>query len=274
MPRQPPTIATIRALFAKSGNVCAFPTCTHELVAHDNLYVAEVCHIEAAEPQGPRYNPSTDDDKRRSYDNLLLLCHAHHRRVDADVSTYTVERLRQMKIEHESVVRQGAFRPDAVVVSQVRREMESYWSALTRIQGEHAVPDLAVEMEPTAIGTDVFQGVHQQLKRIEALLKHYKLSDEAAPEDLRALLRRLDFDVTPLESLPHSENPFEARNWELHNLGSPNIVMDMRALQLHAELLYLTDHVVLLATDDVAKRRMEQVKAELLEIARVAVYHD
>ena len=135
MSRQSPKTETIRSLFAKSGNVCAFPECTHELVAGDNLYVSEICHIEAAEPRGPRYNPNTMDEERRGYDNLILLCHAHHRRIDSDASTYTVERLRQMKVEHESVVREGVFRPDASVVSQVEREMESYWSVLTGSQG-------------------------------------------------------------------------------------------------------------------------------------------
>ena len=55
MSREAPPSSTIRALFAKSGNVCAFPECTHELVTKDNLYVAEVCHIEAANPRGARY---------------------------------------------------------------------------------------------------------------------------------------------------------------------------------------------------------------------------
>ena len=118
MSRHSPTADTIRALFAKSGNFCAFPGCTHELVADDELYVAEICHIEAAEPRGPRYNPNTTDEVRRGYDNLVLLCHAHHRRVDSDVSTYTVERLRQMKVEHESAVREVTFRPDASVIAQ------------------------------------------------------------------------------------------------------------------------------------------------------------
>ena len=274
MARHSPRDGTIRALFAKSGNVCAFPACTHELVANDDLYVAEICHIEAAEPRGPRYNPNTTDEVRRGYDNLVLLCHAHHRRVDSDVSTYTVEWLRQMKAQHESAVRDGAFRPNASVIAQVEREIESYWSVLARRQEEHPIQDLAVDVEPAASGIEVFRNVHTQLKRIEELLDHYRSSDEAAPNDLRELLQRLDYDLAPLDALPYYENPFELRNWEYHNHGSTNTLLDMKALQLHAELLYLTQHAMLHSNDPHAIDRMEQVKAELLEIAAAAVYSD
>ncbi len=34
-------------------------------------------------------------------DNLILLCCNHHELVDKDVTTYTVDRLRQMKANHE-----------------------------------------------------------------------------------------------------------------------------------------------------------------------------
>ena len=100
------------------------------------------------------------------------------------------------------------------------------------------------------------------------------MSDEAAPRDLKELLQRLDYELTPLESVPYYENPFEGRNWEDHNLGSPNALLNMKALQLHAELLYLTEHVKLNSIDALAKRRMEEVKAALLDIATSAVYYD
>ena len=128
MSRRPPTPSTIRALFAKSGNVCAFPKCEHKLVEDDNLYVSEVCHIEAAEPQGPRYNPNSTDDERRGYSNLILLCHAHHRRIDFDENTYTVEVLRHLKTQGEANVGQIMLPISSSIVSQVEREMaDQFW---------------------------------------------------------------------------------------------------------------------------------------------------
>src|SRR5699024_11234348 len=60
------TRKTLIPLFAKSGNVCAFPGCTHELVTARNLFVGQICHIEAANPGGQRYNPNSTDEERRS----------------------------------------------------------------------------------------------------------------------------------------------------------------------------------------------------------------
>ena len=134
----PPKPSTIRALFVKSGNECAFPGCTHELVADGNLFVAEVCHIEAANPRGARYNPSSSiENRRRSYNYLMILCHAHHRRIDSYPDTYTVERLKQMKAEHELRMQNRVFEADALVISQVQRSMESYWTAFAKRQKEH-----------------------------------------------------------------------------------------------------------------------------------------
>jgi len=39
-----------------SGNQCAYPTCTESLVDEFGGYVGNVCHIEAAEKGGQRYN--------------------------------------------------------------------------------------------------------------------------------------------------------------------------------------------------------------------------
>ena len=45
----------------------------------------------------PGFNAGQSDEERASYDNLLLLCATHHRVVDADPATYTVDTVRQLK---------------------------------------------------------------------------------------------------------------------------------------------------------------------------------
>jgi hypothetical protein len=68
----------LRNLGIRSKNKCAFPGCDHPVLNANDEYIAELCHIEAAEPGGERYNPQHSDDDRRAYENLLFLCHAHH----------------------------------------------------------------------------------------------------------------------------------------------------------------------------------------------------
>jgi hypothetical protein len=95
-----PTDPTIKRLFARSGNRCAFPKCTVEIVQGDTL-VGEICHIKAARPRGPRYDPHQTAAERHGYDNLILLCGTHHTVIDDDEEAYTIERLIKMKTDHE-----------------------------------------------------------------------------------------------------------------------------------------------------------------------------
>lgn len=97
--RKSPSIPTYKKLFGLSGNQCAFPDCTQDLIV-DNQVIAEVCHIEAASEGGERYNPSQTDEERASYENLILLCPTHHK-ITNDVEKYTVEKLKEMKANHE-----------------------------------------------------------------------------------------------------------------------------------------------------------------------------
>lgn len=95
-----PSDAVIKRLFARSGNRCAYPNCAAQIVQGD-VIIGEICHIKAASPNGPRYDPRRSVDDRHSYDNLLLLCANHHTVIDDDPEAFTVERLVKMKADHE-----------------------------------------------------------------------------------------------------------------------------------------------------------------------------
>jgi hypothetical protein len=91
-----PKQAVIKRLFARSGNQCAFPKCSVEIVQGDTV-VGKICHIKAASPNDPRQTAS----ERHGYDNLLLLCANHHTIIDDDPEAYTVDRLVKMKRDQE-----------------------------------------------------------------------------------------------------------------------------------------------------------------------------
>lgn len=97
------TDKTIKRLFALSGNECAFPSCSKQLVNEENALDSNICHIEAASEGGERYNPEMTDKERADYPNLILLCPQHHAKTD-DVTVYTIETLQQMKKNHESFI--------------------------------------------------------------------------------------------------------------------------------------------------------------------------
>ena len=97
--------STLRRLDTLSGNQCAWPGCTKKLIAEDEKsIVSKICHIEAVNKEGPRYNPQMDDDDRRHFNNLILLCDEHHTIIDniENEKKYPVELLKEWKRNHES----------------------------------------------------------------------------------------------------------------------------------------------------------------------------
>jgi hypothetical protein len=98
------TEKTIKRLYALSGNQCAFPNCNISLLSSGSeINFSNICHIEAAEPGGQRYNSASNDDYRRSYENLMLLCANHHLETN-DVVKYTETILQEMKKNHEAKI--------------------------------------------------------------------------------------------------------------------------------------------------------------------------
>lgn len=98
-------------LWGKSGATCSFSDCHRQLVVsaneHDpSVTLGEIAHIVAQSPGGPRSEYQPPGGNVDGYDNLLLLCHAHHEIVDRQPQTYTVEKLVQMKLDHENWVEQ------------------------------------------------------------------------------------------------------------------------------------------------------------------------
>lgn len=96
-----PSLKTVKRLFALSRNVCAFPECSSPIIDDNGTVLGEICHISAHNPEGPRYDLNQSDAKRHGFDNLMLLCAAHHKRIDDNVADFPRERLLDMKKAHE-----------------------------------------------------------------------------------------------------------------------------------------------------------------------------
>jgi len=94
---------TIKKLFALSGNVCAYPGCSAQIIAPGGEVVGEICHIAARSPGGPRYNAAQTPHERDGYENLILLCGEHHKVVDASPEQWTSPNLTAIKDIRESL---------------------------------------------------------------------------------------------------------------------------------------------------------------------------
>src|SRR3981189_553583 len=98
---------TRKILWARSGNRCA--KCRRQLVegatrSDTESVVGDECHIVSGQSQGPRSDSSFPAARLDEPDNLILLCRVHHKIVDDQTQTYTVEALRMLKVTQETWV--------------------------------------------------------------------------------------------------------------------------------------------------------------------------
>lgn len=118
--------------------------------------LGHVAHIVAQGDSGPRGDPSMDPKDRDRYDNLILLCTAHHQLVDtpANYATWTVERLKALRSDHEAWVSERLApdgpsppTPDRVdtiysTLLPVERMVRHLYSAETHLRKMSEVPDV------------------------------------------------------------------------------------------------------------------------------------
>lgn len=274
MSRLSPRADVLRALFARSGNRCAFPGCTAPLINERNQFIAQVCHIEAAEEGGERFNPNQTDEERRQYENLLILCYPHHVETN-DVAAYPVQRLLEIKAAHEQNFEKNPFKIDESVLYKIALEMEQYWSRVETLhQDHHVVSDLAIEIDAKANFAQLIEHARSLAADVLQLRDMLLQSDDALAQDLAALMNELGVPESALENHRERTRPFHARNWEVLNLGLTNTVTKLYVALSQMEIKYLEEFVKLNPNDSSARLRLETLKIEFETIATSAGYVD
>jgi hypothetical protein len=164
--RLEPKKEVLRELFLKSGNLCAFTSCERLMLNIEGVFIGQLCHIEAAEDGGERFNDQMTNEDRRAAANLMLMCYEHHT-VTNDVDEDPVERLRQIKRDHE--IRFS--HPDRAILSGLKDYTKSFEAT-----------------RPSNLG------------RMRKLLDWPDLSDEDVAEYVRKVNEYIDkFSRVPLE---------------------------------------------------------------------------
>ena len=97
------------ALIAAAGGKCEFRGCRRYLFEHhvtkDVGNFAELAHIIAFKPSGPRGFEGARPEDVHALENLLLLCPTCHHKIDTQEEKYPAAKLRRWKREHEDRVR-------------------------------------------------------------------------------------------------------------------------------------------------------------------------
>lgn len=133
-----PSVQVLKRLFAVARNRCAFPGCISEIVDESGEIIGEVCHI-AGRINGPRYDPGQTNLARHGFDNLIVLCGAHHKIVDQQVSEYTVERLSEIKRNNERAAGDAGI-PEMIIKKLFERLKIEFADAGATLENRRGLP--------------------------------------------------------------------------------------------------------------------------------------
>jgi hypothetical protein len=101
------SVLTQNFLWGRAAGRCEFAGCNKPLwrssVTSERVNIAQKAHIYSFSKGGPRGNNGVLPEDLNSIDNLVLVCHECHQKIDAavDGGRYTASLLQQMKLEHE-----------------------------------------------------------------------------------------------------------------------------------------------------------------------------
>ena len=263
-----------RLLFARTGNQCAFPGCNHPLIDEDDIFVAQVCHIEAAQPGGPRYNSDMTDEYRRSVKNLIVLCYRHHKKTD-DAELYDASCLRRMKREHESRFSERLYEIPEQTLHRILEEQQSFEQLVAQVNSEwQGSFDLAMDLQFFDDPSEHLKEIRNYISDVDNLVGGVGGFLADLPTDIADFLDSLGYDSAVYRGVPYYDNPFAHAFWESLSLGVPNsrtrIMFHSKALEAHILFAKLRVH----PNDPTIRTELDKLKSQLLELASSLIHHD
>lgn len=229
-------IETLKPLLARCGNQCAFSDCTHPIFDENNIFIAQLCHIEAVSPKGQRYNENKTDEEINSYENLVFLCYRHHKVTD-NVELYSVEKLKEIKAVHEAKFKEATYDFPPEVLANLVIEIENFWLKIEQLHAEHILPELAV---PINTSDDILALIGEIKENISNLRE---LNDDFM----------LDFKTTHFESVCLSMP---------NNLTRVSVAIDQ------LEIKYLEELVLKQPNNKKLTKRLKKVRTNFEKIAK------
>ncbi|KPP81271.1 MAG: hypothetical protein HLUCCA04_09785 [Oceanicaulis sp. HLUCCA04] len=277
MARKPITTKTLRHLFALSGNRCAHPECDHILVNDDGLFVAQIAHVSSAEPGGPRYNNSLDDEFRRSAENLIILCYRHHREIDMNTST-TVEEITAMKREHEAKFAEAPYHVAKEAIDRILQEQADFWAATlaANVAARHEfdlVMPLSEEVDFDALAGELENAISGLATAGESLSEYIATLDAAVAPFLRENGFANAEDSWWKDFFDHGHT-LHGRVFETTDLALPNWTLRAHSnlVQMRLKFAELEQRLGNKSSD--LNRKIKALREQVILIAKNYAYHD
>ena len=271
MARKAPSADTYRLLYVRSGNKCAFPGCNHPIFNDKGTYVAELCHIKGANKGGERYDANQTDEERRAPDNLMFMCHRHHKETD-DVKEYTVDRLNEIKRNHEDEFTQEGMTLSESMILQVLHESEYFWKRLKDLRYEFE--DFKILRDFNSNLFELFEELDNRIKSIQEYCDLCATSDGNSMKDLEELCKKAEVDFEQIVCVPYYENPFVHRLWEMHNIGNPNLFSELNLCIGDIKVKILEEVLKSSPSNEIIKEALEKYRIEFEDLYKSSYYVD
>jgi hypothetical protein len=159
----------VLTLGQRAGYLCSNPSCRRPTAGPHSqpdkaLITGEAGHICSASEGGPRYDPNQTPKERKSITNAIWLCSVCHKKLDIDWKAWPVERLRQMKAEHEQWIADEGMIPTLPDISLTTRTGLRPHANLPSITGEMLAElrelDLTIKNDNTVPLFNLKLGLH------------------------------------------------------------------------------------------------------------------
>lgn len=246
----------MNAVIAFSKNRCSYPGCTNKIIDKNGTRIGNVCHIEAREKGGPRYNKSQTDEERNGFDNLMCLCYEHHQ-ITHDLK-YTVEDLKKMKYNAENDIDHNYINISSIYKSN--KDQESFIMELEEKNKKSLIPeDFKAPIDFNANYIDIQQDIETSLEYLNEI--HLSIIEEIdnLNSNIIKQLKKLKYDVNVWVSQPVYNNPFESMMWEELHLGLYNHITIIKLRLLQLNYLYYQQYVIYNPNDVDAKIQLNRV---------------
>ncbi len=258
----------IKAIFSKSGNVCAFPGCKENLVNEDYKVMCEIAHIEALSKNGPRFNPNQTDEERNSASNLMCLCRNHHFEIDAYPNKYTIEILKKIKSDHEKKYN-GTYSFDYERIFEVNKELKLFMDEMQDINNKN--DDCLKRI--IKINADFKKSIliiNNDIKNLESISNDISNYLENLNENIIKTLKKNNIDRNKWKN---GIDEFILPFWEECSLGIPNNLNDIKIHIVHLEILYYSE-VIKISNDKNIKKQLEKAKRTYKKYCKEAFVYD
>lgn len=274
MARKAPSVSTLRELFAKSGNQCAFPGCNHTLIDDDGEFVAEICHIEAANEGGERYNSAMSDEERRSSSNLLIMCHMHHVKTN-NTERYDIEKLKEIKRIHEKQFSESEFSVPQNLLQEIAFNESVFWQSIKHANKTWLSKfDLAMPINSDLDPLDLLNSVQRHLGDLQRVQNDIHSAANELPRKIDELVNELGKDGERFINAPYYIRPDVDFEWESFNLAIPNfmakIFLDLNCLRIHLLFWALKEN----PHNSIIEEQLVDAKHDLEKLAQSAGYID